>query len=210
MAEALPGTASAGGALARIRYNHDAMIDVLIEHPWIKQKALAAHFGYSEAWVSRILCSDAFQARLALRKSELIDPTIMDTIETRFKALAMQSIDVIANKLELSGNPDTALKALDIAQKALGFGARASNVNVQQNFVVAMPAKAASSADWASEHAGARPAGSLLSPVDVTPRNPLVATVADVSHPDFQPMEVKTEKSVNGMPMLVPDTKGME
>lgn len=209
MAEALSGTESGAKTITRVRYTHDAMIDVLIQHPWITQKALAQHFGYSEQWVSRIMCSDAFQARLALRKEELIDPTLLDTIETRFKALAMQSLDILAEKLALSKNPDTALKALDIAQKAMGFGARAQNVNVQQNFVVAMPEKSTSSADWAQEHSGAKSSGSLLADIlDVQPRNPLIPTVAEVSHPDYQPMPVKSGETLNGVPMLVPDTKG--
>lgn len=148
----LQGTESAALAIARVKYSHDAMIDVLIAQPGIQQGQLAAHFGYTQAWVSRIMNSDAFLARLAERKSDLVDPSIALTLDEKFKALASRSLDIVLEKLEVTKNPDTALKALELSSKALGYGARQQNLNVQQNFVVAMPQKVQSPEDWAAMH----------------------------------------------------------
>jgi hypothetical protein len=154
MATPLAGTESAAGALSRVHYTHDAMIDLLIQNPKISQNDLAKTFGYSVAWVSRIMNSDAFNARLAERKSELVDPSILHTLEERFKALASTSMDILAEKLAAGRNPDLALKALDLTTKALGYGARNTGVNLQQNFVVAIPSKAASPQAWAEKYSG--------------------------------------------------------
>lgn len=132
----LVGTASAANALARVHYSHDAMIDHLIENPGISQDALAAMFGYSVPWISRIINSDAFLARLSERKHDLVDPAIALTLDEKFRSLAAQSLDVIQEKLFLTKNVDTAIKALELSTKALGYGARQQNLNVQQNFVV--------------------------------------------------------------------------
>ena len=132
----LVGTASAASALLRVRYSHDAMIDHLIENPGISQGELAAMFGYTGAWISRVINSDAFLARLAERKSDLVDPSIALTLDEKFRSLAAQSLDVIQEKLSLTKNVDTAMKALELSAKALGYGARQQNLNVQQNFVV--------------------------------------------------------------------------
>ena len=152
MSEPLLGTASAANAIARVKYSHDAMIDLLIANPAISQNELAANFGYTVPWVSRIMNSDAFQARLALRKEELLDPVIVASIEEKFRALASKSLDVVLDKLSVTNSAELGLKALEISAKALGYGARQQNLSVQTNFVVALPAKAADADSWASAH----------------------------------------------------------
>ena len=150
----LQGTESAANAVARVSYTHDAMIDLLIANPAISQNAIAQHFGYSVAWVSRIRNSDAFLARLAERKADIVDPTIIATVEEKFRAVAAKSLDIVLEKLELAPSFSDALDAATLASKALGFGARERNLAVQQNFVVAMPGTAPNATTWAQRHGG--------------------------------------------------------
>lgn len=151
MSEPLVGTASAANALARVRYTHDAMIDMLIANPVISQNELAKAFGYGVAWISRVVNSDAFNLRLAARKDELVDPSILLSLDEKLRALADQSLKIVMDKLAVTQNPDTALKALDLTTRALGYGARQQNIAVQQNFVVALPAKVTNAEDWAAQ-----------------------------------------------------------
>lgn len=144
-----PGTNT---AIQKVNYSHDGMIDLIIGNPMVSQGDIAKHFGYTQAWVSRIMNSDAFQARLAMRKGELIDPTIVLSIDERFKALASKSLDVVLDKLTMTQSPDLALKALEVSSKALGYGARAQNLQVNNNFVVALPPKAQNAEAWAQAH----------------------------------------------------------
>lgn len=155
----LEGTESAnsgkdGTLKGRLRYTHDAMIDLVIQNPAITQREVALAFGLSEPWVSRVFCSDAFQARLAQRRTELIDPTLVASLEERLKGVAMQSLTILEEKLEKIRNPELAIKTLDLTTKALGYGARPQNVAIQQNFVAVVPAKAASEDAWAAAHRG--------------------------------------------------------
>jgi hypothetical protein len=141
--------------IAKLRYSHDAMIDILVAEPQIKQNELAVRFGVTVAWVSRIIGSDAFQGALAKRREELTDPFLVATITERMQGVANQALDVISEKLELTKNVDVALKAIDITAKALGFGAKAHNqTNVQNNFVVALPPKSENSESWAKSYGG--------------------------------------------------------
>ena len=157
MATPLEGTESAAGAIARVSYTHDSMIDLIIANPAISQGAIAQHFGYTQAWVSRVFNSDAFQARLAARKTEIVDPQLVLTIDEKLKALASKSLDIVLEKLTVTNSAEMGLKALEITSKALGYGARQQNVNVQQNFVVALPQKAATADAWANRYAGPTP-----------------------------------------------------
>jgi len=145
------------GRIAKVRYSHDAMIDLIIAEPMISQNKLAEIFGYSVPWVSRVYGSDAFQARLAERKAELVDPAIVEMLESRMKGVMIQSLDIIADKLEATKNADLALKAFDSTSKAMGFGARDTGAKQVNNFVVQLPGKAVSAQSWADAYAPKTP-----------------------------------------------------
>lgn len=149
--EPLQGTATGQKhGIVRVTYTHDAMIDVLIANPTISQTELGAKFGYTKGWVSRVLGSDAFQARLAKRKDEIVNPELVQNFEERLQGLANQSLDVIQRKLEATDSSDLAVKALQLSTTALGFGARPQNIAQQtNNYVVALPAKIENEAEWA-------------------------------------------------------------
>jgi hypothetical protein len=154
--ESLRGFASPtpAPAIQKINYTHDAMIDLIIASPAINQDAIAKHFGYTAGWVSQVFSSDTFQARLAERKDELVDPTIRATIEERLKAIAYQSLDVLRQKLEAGtkASDELVLRAAEITAKALGYGAKQTSVHVTQSFVVSLPQKAPNTRDWQEEH----------------------------------------------------------
>lgn len=139
--------------IQKLNYSHEAMVDLLIQNPQIKQSDLARTFGYTEGWISRVIRSDAFREQVAARKGELVDPMILQSLEERFEALAARSAEVLMEKLDLPNvSGDLALKALEVSGRALGYGAQKTNVNVQTNFVVAMPAKSGDSDSWIEGH----------------------------------------------------------
>lgn len=144
----LESTRSGHDALEKVHYTHDAMIDIVIAKPDVTQRTLAEYFGYSEPWISRIFCSDAFQARLAARRGEVIIPGLLATFEERLKLLATKSIELVMEKLEqkeldlITGEEKstadigTVFKALELSTKSLGYGARQTNVAIQNNLTV--------------------------------------------------------------------------
>jgi len=129
-------------SIQKVSYTHDAMIDMLVANPGISQGELAAHFGYTPAWISTIMSSDAFKEKLEARREEMVDPIIRVTMEDRFKAVVMKSLEVLQEKLEQphTAVPDQlALQAAGLGAKALGkggfggSGSPAVQVNVQVN-----------------------------------------------------------------------------
>lgn len=136
--------------IKRVRYNHDACIDEIIANPSVTQRELAAKFGLSEGYMCLLTGSDAFQARLSERRATLVDPLVVAKVEARLKGLATLSADIVAERLAESRDSKTALKTLEVATRALGYGARpAAGVAIQNNFVVEVPAKAVSTSEWA-------------------------------------------------------------
>jgi hypothetical protein len=108
-----------------MKYSHDAMVDVMVANPSIRQKELAAMFGRSDAWISIVIASDVFQLKLAERKSELVDPTIKEEIEARFKVMTRRSLEVLQDKLNQPSSvvdAGFALKAAELGMKGMGIG----------------------------------------------------------------------------------------
>ena len=117
----------------KIRYSHDGMIDMILAEPMISQNELASRFGYTPAWVSTIMTSDAFLAKMELRKSELINPVLRLSLEERFRAVTTRSLEVLQEKLMQPSHrvPDQlALRAAELGAKSLGLGAQREPLNV--------------------------------------------------------------------------------
>lgn len=120
--------------VAKVRYTHDAMVDLLIMEPGISQAKIAHHFGYTQAWVCTIMASDAFQVRLASRRHELVDPSILSTIEERYKALAEVSVTKLIehmNRPAVEVDPEILIKAAALGAKSLGIGGHAAPQQVK-------------------------------------------------------------------------------
>ena len=125
----------AAKGIAVVKYTHDAMIDMIIENPMISQNQLALRFGYTASWVSQIIASDAFQSRLAERRDKLVDPLIRTSVEENFKALVIRSQEILMEKLNgpSSTIPDQlALRTMELASRAAGYGARDTPASVTQ------------------------------------------------------------------------------
>lgn len=144
-------------AIAKVSYTHDAMIDLIIAQPSISQGELAKFFGYTQSWVSTVKNSDAFQARLAERKAELIDPAITASIDEKFRALADSSLNLLIERVTSAVKPsdDFLLQTAKLSAGALGYGAKAPAASNTTNIavVVQVPPKIQSSVDWAAAHA---------------------------------------------------------
>jgi hypothetical protein len=139
-----------GNRLQRVHYSHEAMIEEMLINPTITQNDLAKLFGKSVGWISIVIGSDAFQAALAKRRDDVLDPALVASIEEKFRGLANQSLAVLSEKLEKTQNTDLALKSLDISVKALGFGARQGSGGQVNQFVIQLPPKAASAEEWSA------------------------------------------------------------
>lgn len=155
-----PLTGEIKSGIVKIRYSHDAMIDVILAEPTIRQNDLAAMFDRTPGWVSQVVNSDAFQARLEERRGEIVDPAITATLKERLSAVADASLqkllERVASPVQLVTD-DFMLQAAKFATTALGYGARApagaSETQVNVGVVVHVPPKIDSAQSWVEMHA---------------------------------------------------------
>lgn len=140
--------------IVKVRYSHDAMIDLIVAEPTVRQNDLAVIFDRTPAWISQVINSDAFQARLEERKAELIDPVIMATIKDRLSAVANASLEKILERVVSPVTPtdDFLLESAKLATKALGYGARETGGGTNVAVVVQVPPRIPSATEWLSAH----------------------------------------------------------
>lgn len=133
--------------VAKLNYSHEAMIDLIVGSPGISQNEIARRFGYTPGWVSRIMASDGFKAQLALRRAEIVDPTLVASVEEMLEGALRQSIRVIGDSLDARPDAKLAVRVVEATTRGLGLGAAKTPV-VQNNFVVAMPTPAQTPTGW--------------------------------------------------------------
>jgi len=126
-----PATGELRGGIAKVGYTHKAMADLILSNPAISQNELAFHFKVTPGWISQVIASDAFQAFIADRKDEIVDPVLRGAVEESFKGLVLQSIARLREKLEANPSDQLVLEVFKNSSRALGYGARVEvNANV--------------------------------------------------------------------------------
>lgn len=133
-----------------VKYTHDAMIDDIVENPAIKQGEIAKKYGYSDTWVSIVVNSDAFKAKLAERKAELVDPKIRASIEDRLGGIAAKALDKIIERLDNAASMIKTPELIAIAKLGVGDRNLTKTAPVSQTnlYVVALPPPAVSAKAW--------------------------------------------------------------
>ena len=105
--------------LKKVGYTHEAMIDLILQDPTVTSGELAELMGFSRPWVTRILASDSFQARLSQRKAALVDPLLARSINERLRSVAIRSMDIVEEKLAAEPSAAYAMEALEFATNGL-------------------------------------------------------------------------------------------
>ena len=114
------------GNIDKLRYSHTDMIDCIIANPGISQNTLAARYGYTPAWISNVMASDAWQCAMAARREELVDPVLKASLDERYRGLAMHSLEKLMERLDKPNVSDNViLRAAELGAKSVGVGGNA-------------------------------------------------------------------------------------
>lgn len=106
----------------KLTYTHEGMIDFILQEPSVRICELAEIFDRSAGWVSRVLASDSFKARMAQRRKDLIDPIVAQSLNERLGAVVVQATELLNDKLDKEESGALAMDALAVASKMMGNG----------------------------------------------------------------------------------------
>lgn len=106
--------------IASITPKHDAIMTFLVANPDMKRGDIARHFGVSPSWLSVIVNSDIFQAKLKERQDEFFS-TSLAPIREKLDTLAHLAIDTMIERVEVENNTSEVREMAKMALDRLGF-----------------------------------------------------------------------------------------
>lgn len=141
-----PAPATASPTIKACNFSHDAIALWLVANPGGKQKECAEHFGYTQAWLSIIIHSDAFQARYRELLGQA-DASVINDIPAKMRGVASRALDGLAEAVEVAVESDQTimhrgflLETSDKLLRDLGYGPQKPTVQinnpVQNNTII--------------------------------------------------------------------------
>lgn len=131
--------------LSRLTITHDAILDWLIANPGKGAMSKCAnYFGYTQAWLSSIVWSDAFQAKLRDKKEILFTETLVPLRE-QVAGVATRALERLGEKVEVIEDPKVLVDVADKMLHRLGYAPKADTAptgtvnNTQNNFYEVTP-----------------------------------------------------------------------
>lgn len=116
--------------IAKLSPIHEQIALWLMENPTARQGDCATAFGYTQGWLSQIMGSDLFQARLAQYREQGYEVGVL-SIRERMAGLALQALEQMTDKLETEEDLERIHKVADGMLKRLGYGeGRGAAVNI--------------------------------------------------------------------------------
>lgn len=129
--------------IKRVSIKHEAIMNFLMESPATPLGDVAAHFGVSQAWLSIIIHSPAFQDKLLEKQGTLFHHTVVATVKDKVAVLAHRTLDKLLDNVDFMSQKE-AKETADMTLQAMGYGGGGKNgggnsgpteYNLQQIFV---------------------------------------------------------------------------
>lgn len=117
--------------LKTISHTHDMVMNWMLENPHRNLQDCAAYFGYTPTWLSSMIHSDAFQAKLK-EKQGAVFSMIAEDIPARMRGLAHLAIDKMEKKLESTNDGEFIQDAFTKILDRAGYAPKSGNSAPQQ------------------------------------------------------------------------------
>src|SRR5687768_285659 len=138
--------------IKRVSFTHEAFANWLIESPHRSLRDAAEYFNYTQAWLSQILHSDAFQEVLR-KKQAIVSAVIIADLPGKLRGVADVALSKLSEKIEKSEDPDFLLDATDKLLHRMGYAPSSARnpgaITIQNNTVnqtIAVPQEALATA----------------------------------------------------------------
>lgn len=127
--------------IANISPTHEAIMNWLLQNPGVPLRQCADHFGYTQSWLSTVIHSDIFQAKLRERQ-DAVFVRVADDIPAKLRSLADVTIEKLTAQIERTEDPEFLLDTADKVLHRMGYAPSSARnggnvtVNQQNNFTV--------------------------------------------------------------------------
>lgn len=116
----------------KLSHTHVAIMDYMLANPSISIAQIAAHFGYTQGWVSFLINSDIFRAAIAEKQDIIFHETVLP-LHKKMENVAHLALDRLAQRIPLETEIGPLTKVADGVLSRLGFSSDRGGVNVNVN-----------------------------------------------------------------------------
>lgn len=107
-------------AILAISHRHEAILNWLLLNPHRSLRECADELGFTQAWLSSVIHSDIFQAKLKERQESVFLAVAQD-IPRKLRGLADVAIEKVTRIIESSEDPDLVVDVFDKTLNRLGY-----------------------------------------------------------------------------------------
>lgn len=121
--------------IQKVSIKHESIMNFLLENPTCSLGEVAGYFQISQSWLSCIIHSDAFQAKLRERQDTVFHHTVVATIKDKAALVAHAALDKLADQLTMGvvTDPKQLTETADKILGRLGYGSNSGNQGVTVN-----------------------------------------------------------------------------
>jgi hypothetical protein len=109
--------------IQRVSHTHNAIMDYMLANPGVSLGEVAAHFKYSQPWLSCIIHSDAFQSLMREKQGVIFHTTVLP-IREKLHAVGHQVLDRLAERIPLENDVAVLARTSEGVLDRLGFGSK--------------------------------------------------------------------------------------
>lgn len=109
--------------IKRVSIKHEAIMDFMIANPTVRAGDVAAHFGVTQAWLSTITHSDAFQDMLRAKQDCAFHTSVLP-VKDKMMAIAHQALDRLEVLLPFETEATSVSKIAGDVLDRLGYGSK--------------------------------------------------------------------------------------
>jgi hypothetical protein len=121
--------------IQKMSSRHQAILNFILANPTCKYSEVAAEFGVTQAWLSTIIHSHAFQDQLRRRHDELFDAAVVQPLGDKLHAAAHMTLDEYMEKVP-NLSADQLISSTDKLLGKLGFGTKQNGATVIHGDVI--------------------------------------------------------------------------
>lgn len=114
---------------------HENLVSFLVANPRMKKADVARHFDVTPSWLSTVIHSDVFQAKLAERQDEYFG-AVTTPIREKLENLAGLALDEMEEKVQTEGSISEVREVAKLALQSLGYGNGANGKGTQNPALV--------------------------------------------------------------------------
>lgn len=109
--------------IGRLNHRHEQIVNWLVCNPDKRLAECAAHFNFTQAWLSQVIHSDVFQARYQERCRE-VGVVAMHSIANKLNTVAALTLEAAENRLRAGNVTEKFIgETMSTTLKMLGYGA---------------------------------------------------------------------------------------